>query len=128
MQKKSQSVQLSSNVGTSQKRGVEGFGRLPKQPEIYNMDTLAIISDDELNSLYQRLLSDHAVVLSKNGDARVWEDEISYFQRELDMRNWRHIKHNEFVRQTERENARIEASLPYADLDNTRFLQLVGEI
>lgn len=128
MQKKSQSVQLSSNVGTSQKRGIEGFGRLSKQPEIYNMDTLGIISDDELNLIYQRLLNDHSVVLSKNGDTRMWEDEISYVQRELDMRNLRHIKHTEFVRQTERENARIEASLPYADLDNTRFLQLVGEI
>jgi hypothetical protein len=132
MLKKSNVVSSSSTV-QAQKRDFSSStsGRRqtgPKQPEIYHADTLSIVSDDDLNSIYNHLEHDRNLALAVNGDARPWEDEISYVQREMQMRRIRHDAHVEFVRQTERENARIEASLPYADLDNTRFLRLVGEI
>jgi hypothetical protein len=125
MQKKSHG----SSSSTGQKRDSSNRRHdYPKQPEIYHVDAIAITSDEELNSIYTHLEHDRNLVIAANGDTRMWEDEISYVQREMQMRRIRHDAHVEFVRHTERENARIEASLPYADLDNTRFLRLVGEI
>lgn len=92
------------------------------------MDTLGAVPDDELITRLRSLEEDRIKVLDAHLDARQWEEEVAYIRRELQIRRSRREAHQNFVRQLEREFAEAEANLPVADLDNTHFLRIVGEI
>lgn len=97
-------------------------------PEVANMDALGIISDEELVTRLRSLEDDRAKVLDAHLDPRLWEDEVAYVRREMQVRRTRRETHERYVRTLEREFADAEVGLPNADLDNSQFLRLVGEI
>lgn len=92
------------------------------------MDTMFTIPDDALITRLRSLEEDRLKVLDAHLDARPWEEEVAYIRRELQIRRSRREAHQNYMRQLEREFAEAEANLPVADLDNTHFLRIVGEI
>lgn len=84
--------------------------------------------DEELINRLRSLEEDRQKVLDTHQDPRPWEEEVAYIRRELQIRRERRAAHERYVRQLEKEYVESEANLPVADLDNTHFLRLVGEI
>lgn len=97
-------------------------------PDIVNSDALGAINDEELINRLRGLEEDRQKVLDAHLDSRAWEEEVAYIRRELQIRRSRREAHDLYVRQLEREYADSERNLPVADLDNTHFLRIVGEI
>ena len=97
-------------------------------PDVMTTDELGIIVDEELIDRLRRLEEDRQKVVDVVLDARPWEEEIAYVRRELQIRRTRREMHDRYVKQLESEYSRSEADLPSADLDNSRFLRIVGEI
>lgn len=92
------------------------------------MDALGAIPDEELINRLRGLEEDRNKVLDAHLDSRAWEEEVAYIRRELQIRRSRREAHDRYVRQLEQEYAESERNLPVADLDNTHFLRIVGEI
>lgn len=92
------------------------------------MDALGAIPDEELINRLRGLEEDRGKVLDAHLDPKLWEEEVAYIRRELQIRRSRREAHDKYVRQLEKEYAEAEANLPVADLDNTHFLRIVGEI
>lgn len=99
-----------------------------QQPEVINIDDLAVLTDEELNGLCYKLDSERQKVIDAYLDPRPWEEELAYIKREMQVRRARREAHDRYVRQLEREFAESEANLPVADLDNSRFTKLVEEM
>lgn len=97
-------------------------------PELVSIDVLGAQNDEELINRLRSLEEDRNKVLDAHMDARPWEEEVAYIRRELQIRRSRREAHQAYVRTLEREFAESEANLPVADLDNTHFLRIVGEI
>lgn len=97
-------------------------------PELMNIDVMGVITDEELITRLRSLEDDRAKVLDAHLDPRLWEEEVAYLRREMQIRRSRRDAHERYSRQLEREYAESEAGLPQADLDNSHFLRLVGEI
>ncbi len=97
-------------------------------PETTNIDVLSIVTDEELISRFRSIDDDRIKVLDAHLDPRQWEEEIAYLRREMQIRRSRREAHERYSRQLEREYADSEVGLPQADLDNSHFLRLVGEI
>lgn len=121
-------MQKSRSVSSQQSSKRRAIAR----PEIVNIDVLALLSDEELIARLHVLEDDRTKVLEHEGvfgtDPRPWEEEIAYVRRELQVRRIRREKHDRYLKILEWEYAQEEANLPVADLDNTNFLRLVGEI
>lgn len=96
-------------------------------PDIVSVDVTAVISDDELVNRVRYLEDDRQRAVDANVDPKPWEEEISYLRREMQIRRGRREAHDNYVKMLEIELAREEANLPVADLDNSRFLMIVGE-
>lgn len=92
-------------------------------PEPVNMDVLAAMSDEELNTHLRSINEVMDTVYEHRIDARSWEEEIAYVRREQQIRRARRESHEKYVRQLEREFTESEAGLPVADLDNSAFLE-----
>lgn len=97
-------------------------------PDIVTIDAMGATPDEELINRLRSLEEDRQKVLEAHQDPRPWEEEVAYIRRELQIRRDRRAAHERYVRQLEKEYAESEANLPVADLDNTHFLRLVGEI
>lgn len=97
-------------------------------PDIAHMDVLAVTPDEELIKQLRALEDERNRVLESHQDPRPWEEEVAYIRRELQVRRGRREAHDVYVRQLEREYAEAEANLPVADLDNTNFLRIIGEL
>ncbi len=97
-------------------------------PEVANIDVLAIAQDEELVSRLRSLEDDRTKVLDAHLDPKLWEEEVAYLRREMQIRRSRREAHERYVRTLEREYADSEVGLPNADLDNSQFLRLIGEI
>lgn len=66
-------------------------------PDVYNMDMIAYMSDDEIGSLVSKLESERNHVLNRGQDPYSWEVEISYFRREQQLRKIRADRHTEYL-------------------------------
>ncbi len=97
-------------------------------PDVISNDELDTMQDAEVISRLNCLLSDRDKVLAADMDARVWEEEISYYRRQLHIRKTRRDAHDSYIYALEQESANSvpEHSLPSADLDNSRFVRLHG--
>jgi len=99
-------------------------------PNIVSYDELAVMSDDDVIGRLRVLEDDRNKVLNASMDPRLWENELAYIKRELQIRRSRREAHDEYCYALEREYGtdQYEDDLPVADLDNSYFLRLVGEM
>lgn len=72
-------------------------------PQPLNSDYISSLSDDDLGKLRQKLSIERDVVASTmsdrySNDSTPWEVELSYIQREYDMRERRYTLHNAYMR------------------------------
>jgi hypothetical protein len=79
-------------------------------PEVFTIDTLDVLNDDDLNDRDFYLHDEMERVVKLGGETRLWEIEICYVQREQDIRSTRHNAHVAFnnersVNYTNRNNA-----------------------
>ena len=98
------------------------------RPEITSIDVLATVSDEEMINRLRSYEESRQRVIDNHQDPRPWEEEISYIKRELQIRRSRRDAHEQYVKKLEQEYSNCEKNLPMADLDNTNFLRIVGEI
>ena len=85
------------------------------------MDLLACGLDDELTSRLQTLESDRGKINDAGFDPTMWEVEVAYVRRELQIRRARRELHDQYMnsmREQERAFIAEEASLPVVDFDN----------
>ena len=97
-------------------------------PDVTAIDVLGITPDEELINRLRSLEESRQKVLDAHLDARLWEEEVAYIRRELQIRRSRRDAHEVYMKKLEREYVDAERNLPVADLDNTNFLRIVGEI
>lgn len=89
-------------------------------PEVVNMDVLGVMLDDEVYARSYSLESDRLQVLKAGMDTRLWDIELAYVKRELQMRSSRRQAHDRFLANEERvrrEMMRYEESLPEANFE-----------
>lgn len=67
-------------------------------PEIYNMDDIGYMMDETLYDRVGRLESERSKLVSNGYDAKPWEVEVAYVQREQGIRKTRAEMHAEYVR------------------------------
>ena len=91
-------------------------------PEVVSSDVLGAMLDEDLVVRLRALDDDKGKVYESHLDTRPWEEEIAYIRREQQIRRTRRDTHSEYVRKAEDEFARIEASLPAGDFDNSAFV------
>jgi hypothetical protein len=66
-------------------------------PDVYNMDLVGYMADEEIASTAGRLESERNYLLSKGQDTYLWEVEICYLRREQQMRRLRSERHAEYL-------------------------------
>ena len=91
-------------------------------PEVVNMDDLGVMLDEDLITRLRSLEEDKNRAYESHMDTRPWEEEIAYIRREQQVRRARRDNHVDYVRKYEEEFARVEASLPAGDFDNSAFV------
>lgn len=69
-------------------------------PEVIDMDTLAYASDDELDRHFSYLHSERERAARQSYDLQPWEAEISYVQREMQIRYGRRLAHDKYLAET----------------------------
>ena len=131
---------MNNSKQRSTKSGVNSnsqfIGRQPKRcpaevPELVSVDVLAIMADEDLSSRLRSLEEDRGKVDSAGYETRIWEEDIAYVRREMQIRGQRRRAHEVYVKEQDRErylDAMYENSLPVADVDNTQFLRSIGEL
>ena len=97
-------------------------------PVVVSMDTMAAMPDEELINNLRSLEDDRQRLFATDQDATPWEVELAYIRRELQIRRERRVAHERYSKFLEREYVESESNLPVADLDNSYFLRLVGEM
>jgi len=91
-----------------------------------NVDELGIALEEDLFASLRSLEEGRQKVIDVHMDPRPWEEELAYVKRELQMRKIRREAHSKYLDMTD-DYSESEANLPFADLDNSAFLKLVGE-
>lgn len=86
------------------------------------MDDLAVMSDDDLFGRYRELDEHRKCADEMLVDARQWEEELAYTQRELAIRRHRRELHGRWLRQEAEYFAHSEDGLPVFDFDNSAFV------
>lgn len=71
-------------------------------------DSLAMLTDEELNSNLVSLENERAKVLKRGYSAKEIECDICYVSREMDLRNARRRAHEEYMRNLGASNASTE--------------------
>ena len=91
-------------------------------PDLITIDELGTMLDEDLITRLRALEEDKGRAIEAHMDSRPWEEEVAYIRREQQVRRIRRDTHAEYVRRSEEEFNRIEASLPAGDFDNTAFV------
>lgn len=91
-------------------------------PDVISIDELGVMLDEDLLARGRALEEARAKAFEERVDSRPWEEEIAYVRREQQIRRARRETHSEYVRKAEDEFARVEATLPAGDFDNTEFV------
>lgn len=68
------------------------------EPYVVNMDVLACISDDELRDRNHQLNEEMNSASRAGYDSYLWEVELAYVQREIDIRHTRRALHERYMR------------------------------
>ncbi len=66
-------------------------------PEVVNMDDTAVISDEDLFARMNQLESDRSKVIDHNFDPYLWEVELAYLRREVQIRRQRREAHEAYL-------------------------------
>ena len=91
-------------------------------PEVVSIDVIGTMLDEDLVVRMRALEGERARVLDEHGDAQPWEEEVAYIRREQQLRRVRRDTHFDFLRRSEEDFNRLEASLPAGDFDNSAFV------
>lgn len=94
-------------------------------PDVTNMDDIGTMTDEALLEKLRATEMERDKVLEAKADAVLWETEASYLRREFQIRRTRHVLHETYLHQLEREAEearRQEEKYPVADLDNSYFM------
>lgn len=91
-------------------------------PDVLHVDVLSTMLDEDLVVRLRTLESDLEKAYDSYADTRPWEEELAYVKREQQIRRVRRDSHLEFIKQSEFEFARLEASLPAGDFDNSAYV------
>lgn len=75
------------------------------QPEPTNSDVVSSMADDVLLARIKKLEEDMQRVAASNFPTIPWEVEMCYLQREQFLRNVRHVRHEEYMRNAWRRNS-----------------------
>lgn len=87
-------------------------------PEQLHIDSLAIMLDEELSGLAERLEEERLSVLKSGQRTREYEEEIAFVRREQQVRSLRRRAHTAYLESVQRENVEqdfIERTLPNFD-------------
>lgn len=66
-------------------------------PDVYNMDSVGYMADEEIAAIAGRLESERVFLLNKGQDTYLWEVEICYLRREQQLRRFRSERHAEYL-------------------------------
>lgn len=91
-------------------------------PDILNMDDISYVSDDELFSKLSSYEATRGKMIAKGQDPYLWEIEIAYLRREVQIRRARRESHDRYMAEQARESTVDESSLPYPDFDNLKYV------
>jgi hypothetical protein len=94
-------------------------------PRNISIDELAIATDEELFFLQKKLEAERQTLLSTGEDPILWETELCYIKRELQIRSIRQEAHRNFL--FEEEKFLDESNLCMPDLDNLEFVKLCAQ-
>lgn len=92
---KNKSNVASSNVSNRRNNHAHN---VPK-PEILSLDTLAVLSEEDLLERLRSLEEERRRLSDAQYDVRAWEEEISYVRRELQVRKTRRDMHDSYLSQ-----------------------------
>lgn len=91
-------------------------------PEVINIDVLGTMQDEDLILRLRAMEEDRTRAYEAGRDTRSWEEEIAYVRREQQIRRIRRDNHMKITQAADYEFARLEASLPQGDFDNSAFV------
>ena len=66
-------------------------------PDVYNMDVIGYMSDEEIMSTSSRLEAERNSLINKGQDPYLCEVEIAYLRREQQLRKLRSERHAEYI-------------------------------
>lgn len=89
-------------------------------PEVVDMDTIGVMSDDEIGDRAQELSTTRYNVIEAGADPYLWEIELCYLQREFQLRRGRKDAHELFLKDQARP-FEDESDLPLPEFDNHRY-------
>lgn len=100
-------------------------------PDVVNIDELAVAHDEELINRLRSLEEARSYSITRNYNPRPWEEELCYVLRELQIRRarreaWEH--YSRAANSSNKDDTEPEEDLPFADLDNSKFMRAAGEI
>lgn len=122
------SLQEDRLVKNSQSIGQKNVKRIKKnsEPEQLRTDVLAVMLDEELSALAERLEDERSAVLKAGQWTRGYEEEIAYVRREQQIRSMRRRAHSAYLEGMQREileQDAIERTLPnFDDRCNREFV------
>jgi len=129
VQKTNQKKQNRSNENNSTKK--VNRGRAPiNLPMLATVDVLGVMPDDELFDRIKMLDLERETVVDGHYDTKVWDEEIAYVQRELQLRRDRRIFHDRYLNQTqyndqhEYQHSHVGEADIDVELDNSMFVRL----
>jgi len=101
--------------------------REPKQcpipdPQVYDIDMLSTMLDEELSDLVHSLENDRMIVLEARFDPRFWEEEVAYARREQQLRRNRRESHDRYLSLCVDQSDVSEDDLPQGDFDNSAYV------
>lgn len=90
-------------------------------PDVVNIDTLGVFSDDDLSERAHMLNVERYKVMNEGGDPTLWEIELCYTQREFQLRRTRKEHHDSYMSDQVKYQSEDESSLPLPEFDNLRY-------
>lgn len=88
------------------------------EPEMFHSDVLAVVLDEELSNIAERLEDERLSALKAGRVTRLYEEELAYIRREQQIRSLRRRAHASYISNLQQEIAMqdaIESALPNFD-------------
>ena len=67
-------------------------------PDVHNMDDISYMIDESIHDYAGRLEFEREKLISTNRNPYLWEVELAYLHREMELRRTRFVAHAEFVK------------------------------
>ena len=100
--------------------------KVVEQPQLSPIDLIGALSDDELHAKRNELETLRESLLKSNRAVKQIEVELAYVQREGQLRNIRHDRHEQWLRAVASYEDN-EDMLPNVDFNNIDFVRLHAE-